>query len=273
MHHLLPLQTILFGLAFSIFPRNRLSKKPNHYSRFGKTNQYLTILGDKLSAATFPKEVALAVVEIADNLLGWDSCGLDTYSEEMQEVKTILLIDTIDGERREFSPAFDGNILSPMFQSVVQHGAQLILRNQKTNHKNLHKITTTIPEQQAVELIAFGDTAKKSASLMFVPIRKKGKNIGILTIQSYTANAYDDNDLNLLQVLADYCSGALERTEIELQLRKKEIELLKNEEQYRTLIENVNIGVYRNTGGPEGRFIQANPALIAMHGYDSLEEF
>ena len=43
--------------------------------------------------------------------------------------------------------------------------------------------------------------------------------------------------------------------------------------KYKTLIENINIGVYRNTGGPSGRFIQANPALVKLMGYDSHSEF
>lgn len=42
---------------------------------------------------------------------------------------------------------------------------------------------------------------------------------------------------------------------------------------YRTLFENLNTGVYRNTGGPQGRFIKANPAIAVMFGYDSVEEF
>ncbi len=46
-----------------------------------------------------------------------------------------------------------------------------------------------------------------------------------------------------------------------------------SEEKYRTLVENVNIGVYRNTGGPHGRFLQANPAIVKMFGYESTEEF
>jgi PAS domain S-box-containing protein len=50
-------------------------------------------------------------------------------------------------------------------------------------------------------------------------------------------------------------------------------ELRKSEEEYRTLIENVNIGIYRSTGGPYGQFLQANPAMIKMFGYDSSEEF
>jgi PAS domain S-box-containing protein len=47
----------------------------------------------------------------------------------------------------------------------------------------------------------------------------------------------------------------------------------KSEEKYKGLTENVNLGIYRNTVGPEGKFIEANPALVAMFGYKSKEEF
>jgi len=49
-------------------------------------------------------------------------------------------------------------------------------------------------------------------------------------------------------------------------------ELRKSEEKYRTLTENVNVGIYRNTPGPEGKFIEVNPALVKMFGYESKKE-
>ena len=45
------------------------------------------------------------------------------------------------------------------------------------------------------------------------------------------------------------------------------------EERYTTLTNNINIGVYRNIPGPEGRFIEMNPAHIEMFDYESKEEF
>ena len=47
----------------------------------------------------------------------------------------------------------------------------------------------------------------------------------------------------------------------------------KSEEKYRGLTENVNLGIYRNTVGPKGKFIEANPALVGMFEYKSKEEF
>jgi len=44
-----------------------------------------------------------------------------------------------------------------------------------------------------------------------------------------------------------------------------------DEETLRTLVENVNVGVYR-TNGVDGRILSANPALARMFGYDSPAE-
>jgi PAS domain S-box-containing protein len=62
---------------------------------------------------------------------------------------------------------------------------------------------------------------------------------------------------------------------IHLREEKKNAEeyLRDSEEKYRTLVNNVNVGVYRNSCGPYGQFIQVNPAMIRIFGYDSIEEF
>jgi PAS domain S-box-containing protein/putative nucleotidyltransferase with HDIG domain len=49
--------------------------------------------------------------------------------------------------------------------------------------------------------------------------------------------------------------------------------LRRSEEKYKTLTENINVGVYRNTPGPKGRFIEVNQALIKMFGYREKGDF
>jgi PAS domain S-box-containing protein len=65
------------------------------------------------------------------------------------------------------------------------------------------------------------------------------------------------------------------RSTIDMALYKYKIEneLKQSEEKYRTLAENINVGIYRNTPGPKGKFIEANPAIIKMFGYRNKDEF
>jgi len=47
---------------------------------------------------------------------------------------------------------------------------------------------------------------------------------------------------------------------------------LKFLEKFKSLTENLNVGVYRTTAVHKGRFIEANPALIKMFGFNNKEE-
>ena len=56
---------------------------------------------------------------------------------------------------------------------------------------------------------------------------------------------------------------------------RKQVEeaLIESEEKNRSLANNINVGIFRNTEGSEGKFIEANPAIVKMFGFDSREEF
>ncbi len=60
----------------------------------------------------------------------------------------------------------------------------------------------------------------------------------------------------------------------EIQLRiHADSALRESEFQYRTLTNNLNVGVYRNTVGAKGKFIEANPAIVKMFGFQRKDEF
>jgi PAS domain S-box-containing protein len=45
-----------------------------------------------------------------------------------------------------------------------------------------------------------------------------------------------------------------------------------SEEKYRTLTENINVGIFRSTPGSRGNLLEANPALVRMLGYRRKQE-
>ena len=54
--------------------------------------------------------------------------------------------------------------------------------------------------------------------------------------------------------------------------RRAEEELTKAQKRHQELLHNLSVGVYRNTPGADGRFLEANPALVAMFEAGSKEE-
>jgi GAF domain-containing protein len=105
---------------------------------------------------------------------------------------------------------------------VMRDGAQLMNRE-----------TLSGPEGTHTALIRFGDKARPSASKMYVPIRDGSKTLGILSIQSYTLLAYQQQDLETLQALADHCGGALARIHaaMDLQRLERQMDLLNRQGQ------------------------------------------
>jgi len=97
-------------------------------------------------------------------------------------------------------------------------------------------------------------------SMAAVPIRAAGRIIGGLLVSSKTAAATLVSSRLALENIAGQIGQAIERSRLEEALRG-------GEEKFRTLTENVNLGVFRNTPGPEGRFLEANPAMLQMLGF------
>lgn len=105
-----------------------------------------------------------------------------------------------------------------------------------------------------------------SPSWLGVPLQTSSETIGVMVVQHYEeANCYSEQDVAFFASIAGQVALAIER-------KWREEKLRESEERYRSLIENLPIGVYRNTPGPQGRFLMANSTFIRMFGFDSEKE-
>jgi signal transduction histidine kinase len=191
----------------------------------GKRDLAFANLGRRLGTVRTPKDAAQIIVDAADMLCGWDACVLDLCSPEGMGVMPVLCMDTINGRRTDISPGPDSARLSLFSRQVLKDGAQLVLRPD--------------PPDFPPGMLPFGDKTHASASLMYVPVRKDSAVVGLLSVQSYTPNAYTRDDLWALQELAEICGGALERTRAEaavnaelerrVRVRTAELEALNHE--------------------------------------------
>jgi PAS domain S-box-containing protein len=204
----------------------------------------LSKLGQSLSSATSPAEAAEIIRGIASDLFRWDAFTLDLYSEDRDLVFPILNLDT-DREGRRFNVPVNGRGQEPsgMARRIVQQGAELILREE--------------PLVMPSDVVPMGDTSRPSASLMLAPIRNRTKVIGILSIQSYSIKAYDQQDLSTLQALADYCGGALERIHAEQALHLSEL-------RFHDLFEGSPDAIFVESF--DGKVLDVNPAGCQLHG-------
>jgi PAS domain S-box-containing protein len=214
-------------------------------------------LGRRLSASRTPKEAASIIVDTAEALLGWDACTFDLCSRDQKSVQAVLYVDTIEGTRRDVTAQCQGTRPTAHMQEVCKAGPRLILRQKPVSFP-----TAGIP---------FGDKMRPSASLIFVPVRKETETIGVLSIQSYAADAYSQSDLELLQALADHCGGALERLRAEEEIDRLNRELRHHLEELETVFNAAPVGI-AVARDPQCRVIRGNPTCAAMLGVNGGEQ-
>ncbi|MBT3368358.1 MAG: PAS domain S-box protein, partial [Nitrospina sp.] len=81
------------------------------------------------------------------------------------------------------------------------------------------------------------------------------------------------NSFNSMASKLQQTTTSIVELEHEITERKQaEKALRESEERYRTLVVNLPVAVYRNTPGPKGAFLMANPAFCKMFGFNNEEE-
>src|SRR5215475_11804416 len=103
-----------------------------------------------------------------------------------------------------------------------------------------------------------------SLDWMGVPLRAGNQTFGVLVVQSYHEDVrFGERDKEILTFVSQQLASAIDHKRHEEALRHSEA-------RYRSLIQSAVYGIYR--GSVDGRFLDVNPALIHMLGYDSAEE-
>jgi PAS domain S-box-containing protein len=103
-----------------------------------------------------------------------------------------------------------------------------------------------------------------SLDWMGVPLRAGNETFGVLVVQSYSNDVrFAERDKEILTFVSQQLASAIDHKRHEEALRRSEA-------RYRSLVQSAVYGIYRSDA--QGRFLDVNPALIAMLGYDSPEQ-
>lgn len=98
--------------------------------------------------------------------------------------------------------------------------------------------------------------------IVSLPVFHEGRIVAVAAVANKEAE-YSDEDVLILH-------GFLNNGQILLHQKKMEQSLRESEEKYKTIFNNAPVGIFRST--PEGRFIEVNPALARLLGYDTPQD-
>ena len=209
-------------------------------------------LAESLAAVKTELDAARCIARASADIFEWDAFLLSEYDDTADTIASVLMIDLDDdGNKTELPVPRPHSEPTPAQRKIMAQGAQLIVRENLSDDN--------------AGLESFGAGGRPSASLMFAPIRCGARVLGVISVQSYRFHAFDAKDLIILQAFADMCAAALLHVRASAKARE-------SEERHRTLVENLPIGIYRNSPEQDGVFEMANPAIARMFGFESVAE-
>jgi PAS domain S-box-containing protein len=97
-----------------------------------------------------------------------------------------------------------------------------------------------------------------------VPLKAGNDTIGVVVVQSYSGNVrFGEAEKNILTFVSQQLASAIDH-------KRNEEALRHSEARYRSLVQSAVYGIYRS--GLDGKFLDMNPAVVSMLGYNSADE-
>lgn len=167
------------------------------------------------------------LVEVFRGLMPCDACIFDLYDPDRDTVTPLRLYDTLKGQFQTV-PSVQ-SVLKPSgsMRKVIAERIPLLLHRKK-------------PQVEREGFVAFGDASRPSASLLFAPMIAGDRVMGVLSIQSYTFNAYTDGDVDVMAAIAQQIGPAFEAALLSQDIRAREEQERTFGKQLATLVEITN---------------------------------
>src|SRR4030042_3332988 len=135
---------------------------------------------------------------------------------------------------------------------VLQTGKPLLASKEKMDE---------LAQEGKIQIIG-----RESVDWLGVPLTTKKGIVGVLALQNYDNRVrFNNKNVIVLRFVSEQIAMSIERKMVEDALAE-------SEKKYKTITENVHVGIYRNTADPDGKFIEVNPAITRIFGYDNRHE-
>jgi signal transduction histidine kinase/DNA-binding LytR/AlgR family response regulator len=154
----------------------------------------LAALGHRFNKAQTSEEIFSLVIDAADQLAGWQECHLYFYSPGTEMLAHALGARRTAPGTSAIATEIASRPPSPFERRAIDEGAQ------------------------REDMSDPGD--KGAVSTLCVPIRDGEGVVGLITLHSARPDAYDSASQYLIQALADFCGGALDRAKMRTHLTR-----------------------------------------------------
>ncbi|MDV6236790.1 adenylate/guanylate cyclase domain-containing protein [Leptospira ellisii] len=203
----------------------------------------LSEIGQMITASLEPKIILTSVYENTRSMVSMDVLAFGILEEGKNEIK--YKFSLIEGR---YTPAPSVDLLNEDNPSSFCYN-----RNQELITNDLEK---DFPQYVSPIQKHFGE---KSNSVVYLPLKVEERFVGILTIQSYGKDAFNENQLSILRTLANYVAIGVDNADAYKTLSKRNRELKDSLEKINVL----NEGLEKERQKSESLLLNILPKSIA----------
>jgi PAS domain S-box-containing protein len=201
-------------------------------------------IAQKAGAAQDLQQFFAAIHAIVDELMSARNFFIAIHDPESQSLSFPYFVD-----EQTTAPA-PAKLTSGLVEYVLRSGEPLLCTPE---------IAQQMQRRGEVQL-----TGKPPLHWLGVPLKVNHHVLGAIVLKSYSKNIrFSEHDRDVLTLISQQLAAAIDRKRNEQALRRSEV-------RYRSLVQTAVYGIYRSS--LEGRFLDVNPALIGMLGYNSALE-
>src|SRR5258706_10847147 len=139
-------------------------------------------------------EIYSSIHRAAESLMPVDALAITLMDEPAKEVEAVYLVD-----RGISYPARRAPVGQGMSSRIIESGKPLLIR--------------TFAEAEVLGTLVAGD-GDQPPSVIAVPMTLVGKAVGMLSVQNYQPNAYNEDDLQILGTLANQAIIAIQNARL-----------------------------------------------------------
>lgn len=189
----------------------------------------LSEIGQQITATLSVEEIIEKAYKNVNTLMDASVFGIGVYDH-----KNHLHFNGVMEKGKKMSPVSEtiDDIDRPAVWCFI-HSKELIMNDWAVDHEKYFS--------KAIDVVV-GD---ESESLIYLPLIIQKRKIGVLTVQSFTKNAYTDNHLDILRNLAVYIATAIENARLyegmETEVKERTNETIRQKEDLEISYQNISI--------------------------------
>lgn len=213
VHRVSPLIRTFLPILTSHSMSQGISKENIDSTGLGNYLSLMREIGGDIAAISNHVQMVNRIYEKVNELMDATILAVSYYDESLDRLVVPCTIEK--GEQ------------IPRTELSLSQTEKLAVKCFANNQEILINNSSDLPQYDLEELNTYA--GEVSASIIYIPLAIKGKPIGTITVQSFQENAYSNEHIELMRILAIYTSISIENTrtvqQVENQVKERTAEL------------------------------------------------